>query len=147
MNARTVLMTLTLVGAASAARCPQSQEQEPKTPNASQPAAPGQPAQQESATARIARLEKEARALARTEGCTSADQCRSAPVGERACGGPRDYIVYCARTTDSAALYRKLGELKQAEIENNKTTGAMSTCEFRMPPRTGLSGGQCRAMP
>ena len=145
MNARTVLMTLTLVVAAIAAKCPQSQE--PKTPNAPQPVAPGQPAQQESATARIARLEKEARALARTEGCTSADQCRSAPVGERACGGPRDYIVYCARTTDSAALYRKLDELKQAEIENNKATGAMSTCEFRMPPRTGLSGGQCRATP
>jgi hypothetical protein len=94
---------------------------------------------------RIARLEREARALAKTDGCSSADQCRAAPVGERACGGPRDYVVYCARTTDSAGLYRKLAELRQAEIEYNKKTGAMSTCEFRTPPELALQGGSCKA--
>jgi hypothetical protein len=95
----------------------------------------------------IARLEREARAIAKTEGCASADQCRSVPVGDRACGGPRDYIVYCARTTDSAALYRKVDELKKAEMAFNKKSGAMSTCEFRMPPTVGASGGQCKAIP
>jgi hypothetical protein len=94
---------------------------------------------------RVARLEREARAIANIDGCSSAEQCRAAPVGDRPCGGPRDYIVYCARTTDSAALYHKLAELRQAEIELNKRSGAMSTCEFRMPPETGLSGGSCRA--
>jgi hypothetical protein len=94
---------------------------------------------------RIARLEREARALANADGCSSADQCRAAPVGERPCGGPRDYVVYCARTTDSAGLYRKLAELRQAEMEHNKKTGAMSTCEFREPPGLALSGGSCRS--
>ncbi|MEX2154583.1 MAG: hypothetical protein WD825_14675 [Gemmatimonadaceae bacterium] len=94
---------------------------------------------------RIARLEREARALAKTDGCTSADQCRAAPVGERACGGPRDYMVYCTRTTDSAGLYRKLAELRQAEMDYNKKTGAMSTCEFRTPPELAIAGGSCKA--
>jgi hypothetical protein len=98
-----------------------------------------------SQTGRIAQLEREARAIAKTTGCSSADQCRAAPVGERPCGGPRDYIVYCARTTNVAALNRKLAELRQVEIELNKKSGAVSTCEYRMPPQVGVSGGSCRA--
>lgn len=95
-------------------------------------------------SARVSRLEREARALAKTDGCGSLEQCRTAPVGERPCGGPRDYVVYCARTTDTAALNRKLAELRQAEMELNRKSGAMSTCEFRMPPDLALSGGSCR---
>jgi hypothetical protein len=97
------------------------------------------------ATSRITQLEAEARALAKTTGCNSATECRTAPVGERACGGPRDYIIYCAATTDSVALFRKLDELKAAEIEFNKSSNAMSTCEFRMPPKAAAIGGRCRA--
>lgn len=93
--------------------------------------------------ARIARLERDARVLAKADGCSSADQCRFAPVGERPCGGPRDYVVYCARSTDSAGLYRKLAELRQAELEFNKKSGAMGTCEFRTPPELAASGGSC----
>jgi hypothetical protein len=98
-----------------------------------------------SAQVKIAQLEAEARALAKATGCNSADACRTAPVGERACGGPRDYIVYCAATTDSVALFKKLDALKTAEVEFNKSSNAMSTCEFRMPPKTASIGGRCRA--
>jgi hypothetical protein len=94
-------------------------------------------------TTRLARLEREARAIAKTDGCNSADACRTAPVGWRGCGGPRTYIVYCAATTDSAALYRKLAELKEAEMAYNAKSGMMSTCEMRMPPVVTVSGGRC----
>jgi hypothetical protein len=97
--------------------------------------------------ARIAQLEREARALAKTTGCSSASACRTAPVGARACGGPRSYIVYCAASTDTVALFRKLRELEQAEKAYNEKSGMMSTCEFRMPPKTVLSGGSCREAP
>jgi hypothetical protein len=105
---------------------------------------PGQSA--ESDSARVARLEREARAMANSEGCSASSQCRTAPVGDRPCGGPRGYIVYCARTTDSLALHRKLAELIAAERELNEKTGAMSTCEFRLPPNVGLVGGACSAV-
>lgn len=127
---------LSVVVSLAAAQC--AEKQEPT--QASQT-----PARVESDSLRIARLEREARALAKTDGCNSADQCRAAPVGERPCGGPRAYIVYCARTTDSAGLYRKLAELRQAEIEYNQRTGAMSTCEFRTPPELAFSGTSCKA--
>ncbi len=95
--------------------------------------------------AQVTRLEAEARALAKTTGCNAAEGCRTAPVGERGCGGPRSYLVYCAATTDSVALFRKLGELRQAETKYNASSGMLSTCEFRMPPDVVSIGGSCRA--
>jgi hypothetical protein len=65
-------------------------------------------------------------------------------VGSRPCGGPRTYIVYCATTTDTVALNRKLEELRLAEERFNQQTGAVSTCEFRLPPETQLTGSTCR---
>ena len=95
----------------------------------------------------LVRLEREARALAKTDGCTSLSGCRTAPVGWRGCGGPRTYVVYCAATTDTVALFRKLKELEDAERTYNATSGMMSTCEFRMPPGVALDGNRCREAP
>jgi len=95
-------------------------------------------------TNRIARLEREARALAHAEGC-GAGRCRTAPVGSRPCGGPRTYLVYCAATTDSAALFAKLAELARAEEAFNRENGMASTCEYRMPPGVAVQGGRCVA--
>jgi hypothetical protein len=106
--------------------------------------APGARSSVAADTTQLAQLEREARALAKTAGCSSDAQCRSAPVGWRGCGGPRTYIAYCAATTDSAALFRKLDELKAAEIAYNEKSGMVSTCEMRMPPDVSAQGGSCR---
>lgn len=92
----------------------------------------------------LARLEREARALAKLDGCATAGDCRTAPMGWRGCGGPRTYLVYCAASTDTVALLRKLRELEQAERAYNASTGMMSTCELRMPPVVRLDGRSCR---
>lgn len=94
--------------------------------------------------AAILRLEDEAKAIAKTSGCSSVSGCRTAPVGSRACGGPRYYIAYCAATTDSAALFRKLDAVAAAEREFNRKYQIVSTCEFRMPAPLTMSGGECR---
>jgi hypothetical protein len=96
---------------------------------------------------RLARLEQEARALSKLEGCATAGDCRTAPMGWRGCGGPRTYLVYCAATTDTVALFRKLAELEQAERAYNASSGMMSTCEFRMPPGVRLDGRSCHERP
>ena len=98
-------------------------------------------------TTRLAQLEREARGVIRTTGCESASSCRTAPVGWRACGGPRDHVVYCAASTDTVALRRKLEELERAEREYNERTGMVGTCEMRLPPNVGLQGGSCAATP
>jgi hypothetical protein len=95
--------------------------------------------------AQIVALETEAKALVKTDGCSSPGECRTAAVGSRACGGPRYYLVYCSRTTDSAALFRKLDAVAAAEREFNTRYRIVSTCEFRLPPKIALSGGSCQA--
>lgn len=96
-------------------------------------------------TSRITRLEREARALASASGCGTASACRTAPVGSRGCGGPRDYLVYCPATTDTAALLRKLEELARVESAYNEREGVVSTCQMRLPPALSVSGGRCVA--
>lgn len=103
-----------------------------------------QPGSQEADWAAIVRLEDQAKAIAKTSGCSNVSQCRTAPVGNRACGGPRYYIAYCSASTDSAALFRKLDEVAAAENAYNRKYQLASTCEFRMPAPLALAGGECR---
>ena len=98
-------------------------------------------------TTRLARLERDARALVRASGCDAASSCRTAPVGWRGCGGPRTYVVYCPASTDTAALMRTLGELERAERAYNEREGVVSTCEMRMPPNVAVQNGSCVAAP
>ena len=78
-------------------------------------------------------LELEAKALLKIDGCRSAKRCVAAPVGSRACGGPRFYVVYCAERTDSVALFRKLDAVAAAEREFNVRYNVGSTCELVKP--------------
>lgn len=95
-------------------------------------------------SARIDRLEREALALAITDGCTTADQCGVAPVGAKACGGPRFWITYCPVPTDTAALFQKLEELRTAEQAFNEAHGVISDCSVVPRPTPVVSAGVCR---
>jgi hypothetical protein len=103
----------------------------------------GVPANQQGDWAAIEKIEAEAKTIAKTAGCNASGDCRSAPVGSRACGGPRYYLPYCSKTTDSVALFRKLDEVAKAEQAYNKKYNLASTCEFRMPPTVSAVGGSC----
>ncbi|HEY9448718.1 MAG TPA: hypothetical protein VIQ60_03160 [Gemmatimonadaceae bacterium] len=98
-------------------------------------------------SADLARLEREALALVHNDGCDSVAQCRVAPVGAKACGGPRYWITFCSTTTDSAALFRKLEELRVAEQAFNQAHGIISDCSIVGPPSLVVSAGVCRAGP
>ena len=106
---------------------------------------PGGSAEQNADWAAIVALEDQAKSIVRTDGCASAGDCKTAPVGSRACGGPRYYLVYCSRTTDIAALNRKLDQVAAAERAFNTKYQMGSTCEYRMPPQVGLVAGACSA--
>lgn len=114
-------------------------------PDGSRDQFPGGTAEQKADWAKIVTLEDQAKAIVRTDGCASEGECRTAAVGSRACGGPRYYLVYCSRTTDVAALNRKLDQVAAAEKAFNIKYQLASTCEFRMPPAVGLVAGACSA--
>lgn len=91
-------------------------------------------------------VEREIRKLVRAEPCRDVADCRTAPIGVRACGGPRDYIVVCATTTDTVALFRMLDDLERLERAFNQRYGVSSTCEFRVAPGLALVGPSCRGV-
>jgi len=93
----------------------------------------------------IEKLEADARALAKAGGCTASADCRAVPIGARGCGGPRDFIVYCAKATDSVALHARIASVDSAEMAYNTKYKVVSTCELRLPPAVVLSGGSCAA--
>ena len=135
-SVRSLAMTLIVVG------CSQGTAGAPSGPGGDKIVLTGD---QKADWAQIVALENEAKALVKTEGCSSIAQCRAAAVGSRACGGPRYYLVYCSLSTDSAALFRKLDAVAQAEREYNTRYHIVSTCEFRMPPTVAFTGGSCQA--
>lgn len=105
----------------------------------------GQTSTKESDWAAIQQLEAQARTLAKTDGCSVSSDCAAAAVGRKACGGPRDFVIYCKKTTDAAALDAKLDEIVKAETAYNTKYDLISTCEMRAPPVVEASGGSCRA--
>jgi hypothetical protein len=86
-----------------------------------------------------------ARALVKTDGCTSASNCAAAEVGLKACGGPREYWVYCKTTTDEKALLDTLTIEKDLERNYLEQTGNAGDClAVVKPDKFVLSGTSCQ---
>jgi hypothetical protein len=151
MEFRRALAVVLFIAACAPSRAPQDARgadgpappPAPPVTAAPAPAPDGGDAQAD--TSLLARLEHEVEDLTHAEGCATGGACRTAPIGSRPCGGPRAYIVYCPATTDSAALFAKLAELARAEEAFNRTSGMVSTCEYRDPPNVAVQGGRCVA--
>lgn len=98
----------------------------------------------EQARTTVQELESQARSLAVADGCSEASQCTSAAVGAMACGGPRDYLVYCSATTDEESLLKTLTRLQQNEEQYNQQCGGASICVFVSEPEVELVNGVCQ---
>jgi hypothetical protein len=94
---------------------------------------------------RAEQLASEARALAKPRGCDKVEECEVAGFGHKPCGGPREYLAYCSRTTDVKALREKLEALEKAEGEWQTEAGIKSTCGLTRMPRPQWVDGECLA--
>lgn len=77
--------------------------------------------------------------------CGSASVCRAIAVGEKACGGPQQYLVYSASATDSARLARQVARYNEAERNRNRAEGRISDCSLVVKPQVSCISGRCRA--
>lgn len=97
--------------------------------------------------ARIDSLVTIARTLARADGCTSAAACRTAGLGVKACGGFKEFLVYCSATTDSVALASAVDLVNSLERDFNERYELVSDCMMLLEPRVQVEGGSCVAAP
>ncbi|MES2757496.1 MAG: hypothetical protein V4693_08995 [Pseudomonadota bacterium] len=85
-------------------------------------------------------LPAQMRALIGSAACTDSSQCKTVPLGARACGGPEGYLAYSATATPSAPLQALAERHAQQQRTAQAKSGMASTCQFIPDP-----GAQCRA--
>jgi hypothetical protein len=79
--------------------------------------------------------------------CTSSSVCRTLPLGVKACGGPRQYLVYSLAVTDSARLAADAARYNEAEARKNREEGLVSDCMMLLEPKVSCVSGRCVAVP
>ena len=89
----------------------------------------------------LARLRNDITALIGPAVCSNLVNCRIAPLGLDACGGPQEYLVYSWRSTDKAALEVKIAEYNLAQEDmQRKDKGA---CAALPEPVAACVNGRC----
>lgn len=86
------------------------------------------------------RLAQELRTLIGPAACTEHAQCRTVPIGAKACGGPSGYLAWSSEGTDAEAveaLAKRQSEAQRREVE---ASGMRSNCAVVSNP-----GAQCVA--
>ncbi len=132
------ILLLLLLGCAACT----TQAQDPGRTTA--PAAPNTPAAHAAPATSGQDTLSRIRALIGKATCSDNSQCRSLPVGARACGGPEAYLSYSSAGGNEAAL-RALAEQHQKDRQAaNASSGMMSTCQFMPDPGAVCSAGTCQ---
>ena len=99
-----------------------------------------------------AALQAQVQRLIGRAACDSPAQCRTLPLGARACGGPDAFVAWSVLGTDQAALRRAAARYTQWQAQQQARGGAMSICMVEPDPGAvcakpnaagGLKPGQC----
>lgn len=76
--------------------------------------------------------------------CTDIGGCNFLAFGSKACGGPKEYLVF-PNSVDLPFLTAKVTEYNELEKQYNIQTNAVSDCMFVSPPsNVGCVDGKCR---
>ena len=79
--------------------------------------------------------------------CDSDAQCRTLPLGVRACGGPETYVAWSVLGTDQAALQRAGERYGQWQAQQQARSGTMSICMVETDPGAVCSRSATTAQP
>lgn len=79
--------------------------------------------------------------------CSSTAQCRSSPVGQKACGGPEAYVVWSTAVSDGTRLRQLIDAYTRARQSDNQRSGLVSNCAMVNDPGARCEAGRCVAGP
>ena len=95
--------------------------------------------------AQLAETRREIDALVGDAAGASIEDCRYSGLGSKPCGGPWEFIIYSASSTDSTALTEKLTAYNAFEAEMNERYGYASDCSLPNAPVLAYRDGRCVA--
>lgn len=78
-----------------------------------------------------------------TAACDNAKQCRSLPVGHKACGGPEGYRAYSTKTSNADKLVKLATQQAEEQKAADAASGRMSNCSMAMDPGATCNAGTC----
>ena len=93
----------------------------------------------------LAEMRREIDALIGDAAGASIADCRYAGVGSKPCGGPWEFVIYSASSTDSTALAERLTAYNAFEAEMNERYGLASDCSVPNAPVLAYRDGRCVA--
>lgn len=112
-----------------------------------EPAAPAPRSALPPALSKAAELQTAIRIEIGQPRCSADSQCRSLPVGHKACGGPDGHLAWSTTVSNEArltALAREQSELRRQEVE---ARGLMSNCQVLADPGAVCRQGLCVLAP
>jgi hypothetical protein len=75
--------------------------------------------------------------------CTSTADCRTLPIGSKACGGPARWMAWSASASQGDKLQAWAEELAQRQRQAAMADGRMSTCSVVPDPGASCDAGRC----
>ncbi len=75
--------------------------------------------------------------------CSSTAECRTLPIGSKACGGPVRWIAWSASASREASLQAWSQELAERQRQRDIDDGRMSTCSVVPDPGARCDAGRC----
>lgn len=93
------------------------------------------------------RLGRELRTLIGPAACSSDAQCRTVPVGAKACGGPAGYWAWSTQNTDAEALKALAARQADAHRHEIEASGLRSNCAMAVDPGAACVAGRCQLTP
>jgi len=107
------------------------------------PAAPNAPAAPAAAADESAALLAQIRAEIGDAPCSSHAQCRTLPIGSRACGGPASWWAWSTANASAERLQGWARRLEQVERDRQARQGLMSTCVVVPDPGASCVAQRC----
>ena len=75
--------------------------------------------------------------------CQADGECRTLPVGAKACGGPASWLAYSTRSSDGAQLLVWSDALAARQRQQQQARGQASTCSVVPDPGAACVAGRC----
>lgn len=89
------------------------------------------------------RLARELRAVIGPAACTADSQCRTLPVGAKACGGPAGYWAWSTEGTDAEKLVAVAQRQSTAQKREIEASGMSSDCRVITDPGAACVANRC----
>jgi len=83
------------------------------------------------------------RMLKAAESCSGPDECRTVPVGGKACGGPTGYRAYSAKGADPEAVEALAREEHELAMADARASGRVSNCMIQADPGARCVQNKC----